>query len=204
MRTLLEAGLRHYNIEPEPELCEKLLTYLALLNKWNRAYNLTAVTDPEEMLRRHVLDSLAIHAYIEGNRCLDVGTGPGLPGLILALLQTDKHWTLLDSSMKKVRFLRHVKMQLKMNNLDIVQSRVETYRDTDGFATIVCRAFSSLYDFHHNSHHLLINNGVLLAMKANVSEDELRQVRPHIKRLEKIALDVFDSDAERCLIRMTD
>lgn len=204
MRSLLEAGLAHYQISADPALCENLLAYIALLQKWNRAYNLTAVTDPEEMLRRHVFDSLAIHAYIQGQRCLDVGTGPGLPGLILALVQTNKQWTLLDSNLKKIRFLRHVKSQLNMDNINVIHARVESFSDETGFSTIVCRAFSSLSDFHQQSRHLLQPTGVLLAMKANITDEELLSLQPNVTQLEKIELDLFEDTTQRCLIRISD
>ncbi len=179
-----------------------LLEYLSLLDKWNKTYNLTAVRTQQEMLQRHVLDSCSIHSFIEGSRCLDVGTGPGLPGLVLAMLQPDKHWLLLDSNQKKVRFLRHVQLQLKLENVEIVQSRVESYNPDAGFNTVVCRAFSSLQDFVNKSSHLLAADGVLLAMKAKPGREELEPVSCTVARLDLIELDTMGQEDSRCLVRI--
>ncbi len=204
MQSQLESGLHHYQIEPSQLQLERLLAYIELLQKWNNTYNLTAIKQPEKILNRHVLDSCSIYSYIQGDHCLDVGTGPGLPGLILAILQPDKHWTLLDSNQKKTRFLRHVQMQLKLDNVDVVNARVESFHSDAGFSTIVCRAFSSLYDFHRQSRHLLQPTGVLLAMKAQIDEQELNELEPVVSKLEKLELDVIDESTQRCLIRLTD
>lgn len=202
MRPSLEAGLQHYQLDFDEHTCDTLLGYLGLLDKWNKTYNLTAIHTQEEMLQRHVLDSCSIHSFIEGARCLDVGTGPGLPGLVLAILQPDRDWVLMDSNQKKVRFLRHVQLQLKLDNIEVVQSRVESFNAETGFTTVVCRAFSSLQDFVRQSSHLVATNGVLLAMKANITEKELRQVRSSVKKLERLELDSTESAINRCLIRM--
>ena len=203
MRDLLEIGLERLGLEASPSLCSSYLRYIELLVKWNKTYNLTAIKDPEDMLYRHILDSLSIHSFVKGKNCLDVGSGPGLPGMILALAQPEKHWTLLDSNLKKTRFLRHVKTSLNLENVDIVQSRVETHQDEQGFSTIVCRAFSSLRDFYDGSMHLLDKAGVLLAMKAHVDESELEEVRPVLKNIEISALDIPDTESTRCVVVMS-
>lgn len=202
MRSLLEAGLQHYRLSSSPQTCDTLLEFIGLLDKWNKTYNLTAVRTQEEMLQRHVLDSCSIHSYIEGSRCLDVGTGPGLPGLVLAILQPDKQWLLLDSNQKKVRFLRHVQLKLKLENVGVVQSRVESYKAETGFNTIVCRAFSSLQDFVNKSSHLLAADGVLLAMKAKPGREELEPVTATVTSLGVIELDTMGQEESRCLVRI--
>lgn len=202
MRSLLEAGLQHYRLTSTPQICDILIEYLSLLDKWNKTYNLTAVRTRQEMLQRHVLDSCSIQSFIKGPRCLDVGTGPGLPGLVLAILQPDKHWLLLDSNQKKVRFLRHVQLQLKLENVEVVQSRVESYKAGAGFNTIVCRAFSSLQDFVNKSSHLLATDGVLLAMKAKPGREELEPVICNVASLDLIELDTMGQEDSRCLVRI--
>ncbi len=156
------------------------------------------------MVVRHVLDALSIHEYIYGTHCLDVGTGAGIPGLLLALAQPDKNWTLLDSNQKKIRFLRHVKAQLNIENISIVQARVETHKEEAGYSSIVCRAFSSLVDFVRSSRHLLADGGRMLAMKAEISEEELSRVSDLVKNLELVKLQTSEPDSRRCLVIMTD
>lgn len=204
MLEALQAGLERLDIKAEQQLCSAYLRYIELLSKWNTAYNLTAVKGPEAMLKRHVLDSLSVHSFIEGDHCLDIGTGPGLPGLILALAQPDKHWTLLDSNVKKTRFLQHVKAQLNISNIDIVHSRADSFQNEDGYSTIICRAFSSLGDFYSASRHLLQDKGTLLAMKADISEKELSEVKTLIKHVEITDLNVPEETSKRCVVIMND
>lgn len=204
MQALLETGLKGLGLEPEPSLCKAYLTYIELLAKWNKTYNLTAIKEPEAMLSRHVFDSLSVHTFIEGKRCLDIGTGAGLPGLMLALAQPEKHWTLLDSNQKKTRFLQHVKTQLNICNIDIIHSRSNVYQDEQGFDTIICRAFSSLCDFYSASHHLLKDAGKFLAMKADIKDAELKEVDSLIRHMDVKELNVPGETSRRCLVIMTD
>ena len=155
------------------------------------------------MVVRHVFDALSIHDYIHGTTCLDVGSGAGIPGLILALVQPDKSWTLLDSSQKRVRFLRHVKASLKIENVNIVQARVEDYQHSTGYTTIVCRALSSLSEFVRLSRHLLADGGRMLAMKAAIDEKELSEVDDLVSKLELVKLKTVDTDSRRCLVVIT-
>ncbi len=204
MLEALQEGLERLDIQAEQPLCTAYLRYLELLAKWNKAYNLTAVKEPEAMLKRHVLDSLSVHTFIKGEQCLDIGTGPGLPGLILALAQPNKHWTLLDSNVKKTRFLQHVKAQLDISNIDIVHSRAENFQNENGYTTIICRAFSSLREFYSASHHLLQDKGKLFAMKADISEKELSEVKQLIKHVEINELNVPEETSKRCIVIMND
>ena len=196
----LQTGLAQLGIEPAPELCRQYMEYVGLLAKWNRAYNLTAIDTPEAMLARHVLDSLTVLPFIKGPRCLDVGAGAGMPGLILALASPQTHWTLLDSNQKKLRFLRHVKARLGLANIHPLQARVEAHRDAQGFSTITCRAFGSLGKFYDSSRHLLQSNGRLLAMKAAVDETELAEIRPRAAGLEIRPLRAPGTEAKRCAV----
>ncbi|MDF1683878.1 MAG: 16S rRNA (guanine(527)-N(7))-methyltransferase RsmG [Legionellaceae bacterium] len=161
-------GVSH--LDPEP-----FVEYLALLVQWNRAYNLTAVRDVEEMVSKHILDSLAIIPYLRGKRWLDVGTGPGLPGIPLALAHPDAELALLDSNGKKTRFLCEVVRNLSLDHVEVIESRVESYHPTRAFDTVVSRAFSALEPMVEKTRHLIDTRGLWLAMKGRVPEDELIQ-----------------------------
>ncbi len=175
----LKAGLESLNLKPEQHPCNQYLDYISLLHKWNQSYNLTAVKDPEQMLSRHVLDSLSVLSFIKGSKCIDIGTGPGLPGMILALALPESHWTLLDSNQKKVRFLRHVKAELGLENVDVVQSRVESYKAKIDFDTVICRAFAPLDRMLELSQHLITHDNQLLAMKGKQAKDEIDELKDH-------------------------
>ncbi len=156
---------------------QPFLQYLQLLSKWNRAYNLTAILDMETMVTRHIFDSLAIIPWLKGTRVLDVGSGAGLPGIPLALALPELHVTLLDSNGKKVRFLREIKRQLALDNIEIVQNRVESYRIGNPFDTVVSRAFSDLSQMVQWTAHVLHVDGIWLAMKGRIPEAELDQLQ---------------------------
>jgi 16S rRNA (guanine527-N7)-methyltransferase len=175
----LKAGLQSLGLDPEQHPCEQYIAYIALLHKWNQAYNLTAIKDPEEMLTRHVLDSLSVLPFIKGKQCMDIGTGPGLPGMILALALPETNWVLLDSNIKKIRFLRHVKAELDISNVDIVQSRAESYKPEKEFDTIICRAFAPLNRMFEWSKHLITEHNQLLAMKGKQANDEINALGAH-------------------------
>lgn len=174
---MLRQGLEQLGEEPDSHPCEQYLTYIDLLSQWNKAYNLTAVHSREEMVTRHILDSLAVLPYVQGHCCLDVGTGAGLPGFPLALARPAVHWTLLDSNMKKIRFLNHVVMQLHPPNVDVVHSRIEDYLPRQRFDTIIARAYTSLKSFHDRTAGLLHKNGRLIAMKGKRPERELAELK---------------------------
>lgn len=156
---------------------EPLLRYLALLEKWNQAYNLTAVTDFEAMITHHVLDSLAIAPWIRGERLLDIGTGAGFPGIPLALNNPALQVVLLDSNGKKIRFLEEVKRTLSIKNIEIIQSRAECYQAKHCFDTLTSRAFSSLDQLLIWTQSLVRPGGIWLAMKGRYPESELASIR---------------------------
>lgn len=166
-------GAAELGVEVSSEQSHQLLAYLELLHKWNKAYNLTAVRDPDEMVSRHLLDSLSILPYVQGERWLDVGSGGGMPGIILAIMLPDARFTLLDSNGKKTRFLTQARLELRLANLNVVQSRVEAYQVELPFHGIVSRAFSSLADFTHLTRHLSDTDTQWLAMKGQYPEEEL-------------------------------
>ncbi|WP_103103110.1 16S rRNA (guanine(527)-N(7))-methyltransferase RsmG [Pseudomonas sp. LFM046] len=172
----LSRGAQQLAVELTPEKQERLLAYLALLIKWNKAYNLTAVRDPDEMVSRHLLDSLSVVPFVAalGDNWLDVGSGGGMPGIPLAILFPERRFTLLDSNGKKTRFLTHVKLELKLANLEVVHNRVEAFAPEQPFNGIVSRAFSSLEDFSNWTRHLGDGETRWLAMKGLHPDDELQ------------------------------
>lgn len=173
-REELSTGARQLGIELSEQQQEQLLGYLALLIKWNKAYNLTAVRNPDEMVSRHLLDSLSILAHLgDGASWLDVGSGGGMPGIPMAIMFPHKQITTLDSNGKKTRFQTQVKLELKLDNLQVIHSRVEAFRPEQPFAGIVSRAFSSLEDFTHWTRHLGNGETRWLAMKGLHPADEL-------------------------------
>ncbi|WCD80418.1 16S rRNA (guanine(527)-N(7))-methyltransferase RsmG [Pseudomonas sp. TUM22785] len=171
----LSRGAQQLAVELSPRQHELLLGYLALLIKWNKAYNLTAVRDPDEMVSRHLLDSLSVVPYVAalGDSWLDVGSGGGMPGIPLAILFPERRFTLLDSNGKKTRFLTQVKLELKLDNLEVIHSRVEAVQPERPFAGIISRAFSSLEDFANWTRHLGDGETHWLAMKGLHPTDEL-------------------------------
>lgn len=143
-----------------------LMEFLRMLVKWNRVYNLSAIKEPEDMVTLHLLDSLAVLPYLYGERCIDVGTGAGLPGIPLAIACPDKAFALLDSNSKKTRFLQQVCIELGLKRVTPVHSRIEEYQPAQKFDTVTARAFTALPDLLTKSRHLLATGGKLLAMKS--------------------------------------
>lgn len=154
----------------------QFLQLIALLDKWNKTYNLTAVRDPEEMLTKHLLDSLAVGKYLQGKRFIDVGTGAGFPGLPLAIAYPCKQFTLLDSQGKRIQFIRHVIRELGLTNVTPILSRVETYRPEETFDGVLSRAFASLKDMTNWCHHLLSSQGYFYALKGHCNADEIKAI----------------------------
>lgn len=172
----LQQGARELGVTLSEQQHEQLLAYLALLIKWNKAYNLTAVRNPDEMVSRHLLDSLSVVPFVAeaGDNWLDVGSGGGMPGIPLAILFPERNFTLLDSNGKKTRFLTQVKLELKLANLDVIHSRVEGFTPEQPFSGICSRAFSSLEDFSNWTRHLGDGQTQWLAMKGVHPDDELQ------------------------------
>lgn len=172
----LQQGARELGVDLTEQQQTQLLAYLALLIKWNKAYNLTAVRDPDEMVSRHLLDSLSVVPFVAeaGDNWLDVGSGGGMPGIPLAILFPERRFTLLDSNGKKTRFLTQVKLELKLANLEVIHSRVEAFTPEQPFNGICSRAFSSLVDFSNWTRHLGDGHTRWLAMKGVHPDDELQ------------------------------
>lgn len=174
----LESGLVGLGLTLANSQIEILTEFLSLLSRWNRTYRLTAVTDPEDMVARHLLDSLSVLPYVRGTRVLDVGSGPGLPGIPLAVARPDWQFVLLDSNGKKTRFMTHAVGRFGLTNVNVIKARVEDYADDIGFDTVISRAFSSMSDFVRLAGHLCGPGGGLLAMKGRLREEELADIPP--------------------------
>ena len=181
-----------------------LLTYMAELQRWNKTYSLTAIDDPEQMVVRHLLDSLVVAPWVQG-RVLDVGTGAGLPGIPLAIMDTELDTTLLDSTSKKIRFLNHVIRKLKLQNAVAEQMRVEEYRSLAPFDTVISRAFSALTDYLKMTHHLLGPRSRVLAMKGRRPDDELANLPDWImvEAVEKLAVPGLHEDRHLVIMSLT-
>ncbi len=169
----LSTGARELGIQLSETQHSQLLAYLALLIKWNKAYNLTAVRNPDEMVSRHLLDSLSVVPFVEGERWLDVGSGGGMPGIPLAIMFPQMKVSLLDSNGKKTRFQTQVKLELKLDNLQVIHSRAEEFQPDQPFTGIISRAFSSLEDFTVWTRHMGNTDTRWLAMKGLHPADEL-------------------------------
>lgn len=178
----------------------QLVAYVGLLDKWNKAYNLTSVRDPNEMLIRHILDSIVVAPHLQGSHFIDVGTGPGLPGIPLAIVCPEAHFTLLDSLGKRVRFLRQVQYELKLDNITPVQSRVEAFHPQLPFDGVISRAFASLNDMVSWCHHLLSDSGSFYALKGVAQEDEMNHLPTGYLLSEIIGLQVPQLEGERHLL----
>jgi len=196
---LLHQGLRDMGIVLADPVQEKLLGFLELLEKWNRSYNLTAVRDPEQMVPRHLLDSLTVLPYLEGPRVLDIGTGAGLPGVPLALARPDLEFTLLDSNAKKTRFATQAMHELGLKNVAIVQERVEKFHPDTKFDTLIARAFASIPDMLAASRHLCAAHGRFLVMKGVFPQEELAAVTDGYRAEVKV-LHIPGLDAARHLV----
>lgn len=172
----LNTGLAMLGIEVDKGHTEKLMDYLQLLMKWNKVHNLTSITDPCAMVDIHVLDSLSVLNSVKGPTLLDVGSGAGLPGMILAIMRPDIQVCSVDSRGKKVQFQTLVASSLGLENFQAIHSRVEDYEFEAGFTQIISRAFSSLESFIMLTKHLLADNGEWLAMKGQLPTEELEKL----------------------------
>ena len=197
---LLDDGLKELALSLQEHQKKQLLRYIELLVKWNRAYNLTSVRDPSDMISRHLLDSLVISPYLSGQHILDVGTGAGLPGIPLSILFPSRSFTLLDSNGKKTRFLMNVKLELGLSNVAIQNCRSESFQPDPLFDTVVSRAFASLENMLNWTAQMTGDSGVYLAMKGLYPEDEIQLMPNEFKVAESKVLNVPNSDAERHLI----
>ena len=188
------------NIQKDAQI--KLVKYILFLNKWNKTYNLTSIHDPFEMLKVHILDSIAVIPYLQGKYFIDVGTGPGLPGIPLAICCPDKHFVLLDSLGKRIRFLRYVIHQLNLNSVTTIESRIEKYQTNILFDGVLTRAFSSLHNMLELTQHIIDKQGTFYAFKSSISEIELQKIPKKFQIQDIIQLNILDFNVVRNLIRI--
>ncbi|EGR0730252.1 16S rRNA (guanine(527)-N(7))-methyltransferase RsmG [Vibrio cholerae] len=201
LRVKLDALISKTSLTVTEQQREQLVGYVQLLDKWNKAYNLTSVRDPMEMLVKHILDSLVVSPHLVGERFIDVGTGPGLPGIPLAIMHPDKEFVLLDSLGKRIRFLKQVIHDLKINNVLPVQSRVEEFDHESGFDGVLSRAFASMTDMVNWCQHLpKPNGGVFLALKGVRPDDEITLLPEWCSVTDIKALQVPELEGERHLV----
>ncbi|WP_049723038.1 16S rRNA (guanine(527)-N(7))-methyltransferase RsmG [Gilvimarinus polysaccharolyticus] len=199
-RRQLCAGIKTLGLTLSDVQIEQLLDYIAEFAKWNRAYNLSAVRNIDDMVVRHLLDSLAVVPHVTGQRLIDVGTGGGLPGIPLAICYPDKQFTLLDSNGKKTRFIFHVKTLLELTNVTVENCRVESLQPEQLFDGVISRAFASLADMTGWCQHLLTADGLFYAMKGQLPEAELQAIAKHYSLAERIELQVPGEAGERHLL----
>ncbi|MDE1515722.1 MULTISPECIES: 16S rRNA (guanine(527)-N(7))-methyltransferase RsmG [Vibrio] len=201
LRIKLDALIAQTDLLVTEQQREQLVGYVQLLDKWNKAYNLTSVRDPIEMLVKHILDSLAVSPHLVGERFIDVGTGPGLPGIPLAIMHPDKQFVLLDSLGKRIRFLKQVIHELKISNVLPVQSRVEEFDPEQGFDGVLSRAFASMTDMVNWCQHLpKSGGGLFLALKGVRPDDEITQLPEWCCVIDIKALQVPELEGERHLV----
>lgn len=195
----LKSGLFEMGLSIAEDKTTKLLAYLELLHKWNKTYNLTAIREKSEMIHHHLLDSLAVLPYLWAGKWLDVGCGGGMPGLILAIMQPDWEFTLLDSNSKKTSFVQQVVIELELKNVSVYCGRVEGWEPNCKFDGIISRAFAELGDFLKLTNHLISENGRWAAMKGQ-PESEL-MVMPDLYEVDRvISLKVPGLHAARSLV----
>lgn len=211
--TRLMQGIESLGLVVSDDQQQRLLAYLDLVIKWNKAYNLTAIRDPLEMVSLHLLDSLAIADLIQNiavkdkkdksdARMIDVGTGAGLPGIVLAILNPDIHMSLLDTNGKKCRFLNQVKIELALNNVEVIHHRVETFEPEKKYSVVLSRAFATLRNMTDNARHLLSDKGCFLAMKGRYPEQEIEELDQHVSFEKAYPLQIPGLDVERYLIEI--
>ena len=200
MKAKLENLLTQAQIQLTDLQKDQLIQLVQLLNKWNKAYNLTSVRDPQEMLVKHILDSIVVSPYLQGDRFIDVGTGPGLPGLPLAIINPTKQFVLLDSLGKRISFIRNAVRELGLTNVEPVLSRVEEYQPEQKFDGVLSRAFASLKDMTDWCHHLPKENRYFYALKGIHHEDEVQELDKKFEVKDVITLNVPELVGERHLI----
>lgn len=201
LREKLEQGLAALAVDLPPLATERLLAYIALLHKWNKVYNLTAIREPQQMVSHHILDSLAVLPFLpSGKNIADIGTGPGLPGIPLAMARPEMDVALVESNHKKATFLTQAKLELKLDNVQVVCERVEAFRPAERFDVVISRAFSELKEFVGLARHLCLPGGRLVAMKGVYPHEELAALPQDVAVEQVFPVRVPGLEAERHLV----
>jgi 16S rRNA (guanine527-N7)-methyltransferase len=200
--SVLKNSLKNSQLMVTEEQQLQFIRFVLMMHKWNKTYNLTSVRDPQKMVIRHIVDSIVVAPYLDKIHYIDVGTGPGLPGIPLAIMCPDKQFILLDSLGKRVRFMKQVAYELKIDNIKPVQSRVEDFVPNVNIDGVLSRAFASLKDMLHWCQHLVNSQGVFIALKGQLSEDELNSLPLGFILQETIKLDVPGLEGERHIVKI--
>jgi 16S rRNA (guanine527-N7)-methyltransferase len=199
---ILQNSLEKCDLVVTQQQQQQLINYVLLMHKWNKTYNLTSVRDPRQMVIKHIIDSIVVAPFLENVCYIDVGTGPGLPGIPLAIMCPDKQFVLLDSLGKRVRFMKQVAYELKINNIQPVQSRVEDFVPDVKIDGVLSRAFASLKDMLHWCQHLVDSDGVFLALKGQLPTSELNELPLGFILQDTIKLNVPGLDGERHIVKI--
>ena len=200
MKAKLDRLINQANLQLTEKQQQQLLDFVRLLDKWNKAYNLTSVRDPQEMLVKHIMDSLVVSEHLEGQSFIDVGTGPGLPGIPLAIINPEKQFVLLDSLGKRISFIRNAVCELELTNVEAVLSRAEEYKPDHQFDGVLSRAFASLKDMTDWCHHLPKKEGHFYALKGLYHNEEVQALEGKFMVKEVVKLHVPELVGERHLI----
>ncbi|MDG1938322.1 MAG: 16S rRNA (guanine(527)-N(7))-methyltransferase RsmG [Pseudomonadales bacterium] len=200
-RNLLQQGVQQLSLQLDESQIDQLLRFGDLIVKWNKTHNLTAITDPSGVVSKHLLDSLSISSSFPEGSALDVGSGAGLPGIPLAIVNPQQEFTLIDSSLKRIAFIREAKRELALTNITAIHSRVEDFKG-ESFAVITSRAFSSLGTMLQQTQHLLADGGCWFAMKGVVPTEEINEIASAFKVQKTNKLLVPGLDAERHIIQI--
>ncbi len=201
---ILEQGLEQLGLTLDASARQRLLAFIALLAKWNKAYNLTAIRDPQQMVPRHLIDSLAVLPYLHGQRVIDVGSGAGVPGIPLAIVDASinpqRQYVLLDSNRKKTRFMTQAVGELALTNVEVVTARAEEYVPSQAFDTVISRAFAGVDKNLAQSSHLCAPDGRFLLMKGGSVDQELTALPPEFVLEQRVELEIPLLDAQRHLL----
>lgn len=199
---LLTTHIKRTELQVTKDQISQLVGFVQMIDKWNKTYNLTSVRDVESMLLKHIMDSIVVAPHLTQNHYIDVGTGPGLPGIPLAIMLPEKHFTLLDSLGKRVRFMKQVAYELKLDNIQPVQSRVEDYVSPHPLKGVLSRAFASLNDMLNWCQHLIGNDGTFIALKGQLPQQEIDDLPAGFAVTEIVQLQVPELDGDRHLIKI--